>query len=57
MYCPTAELIAGFFTKPLQEAQFYKFRNAILGIKSENFELTTFGVVIVIKLVLPRSRS
>ena len=37
MYCPTEEMIADFFTKPLQGAQFYKFRNAILGIKAEDF--------------------
>jgi hypothetical protein len=38
MYCPTGEMIADFFTKPLQGAQFYKFRDAILGIKAENEE-------------------
>jgi hypothetical protein len=38
MYCTTGEMIAGFFTKPLQGAQFYKFRDAILGIKAEDEE-------------------
>jgi hypothetical protein len=38
MYCPTGEMIADFFTKPLQGAQFYKFRDAILGIKAEDEE-------------------
>jgi heme oxygenase len=38
MYCPTVEMIADFFTKPLQGAQFYKFRDAILGIKAEDEE-------------------
>jgi hypothetical protein len=38
MYCPTGEKIADFSTKPLQGAQFYKFRNAILGIKAEDEE-------------------
>ena len=32
-YCPTELLIADFFTKPLQGAQFRKLRNAILNIK------------------------
>jgi hypothetical protein len=36
MYCPTEEMIADFFTKPLQGAQFYKFRNAVLGIRTED---------------------
>jgi hypothetical protein len=38
MYCPTGEMIIDFFTKPLQGAQFYKFRDTILGIKAENEE-------------------
>jgi len=37
-YCPTEEMIADFFTKPLQGALFYKFRDAILGIKEEDFD-------------------
>jgi len=37
-YCPTGEMIADFFTKPLQGALFYKFRNAVLGIHSDDFE-------------------
>ena len=32
-YCPTELLIADFFTKPLQGAQFRKLRNAILNIE------------------------
>jgi len=31
-------MIADFFTKPLQGALFYKFRDAILGIKAKDFE-------------------
>lgn len=38
MYCPTEDRIADFFTRPLQGAHFYKFRNAILGINAEDFE-------------------
>ena len=36
MYCPTEEMIAGFFTKPLQGAQFVKFCDAVLGIDAKN---------------------
>lgn len=32
-YCPTAEMVGDFFTKPLQGAQFQKFRNTVLNIK------------------------
>ena len=37
-YCPTEEMIADFFTKPLQGALFYKFRDAVLGINANDFE-------------------
>ena len=37
-YCPTEEMIADFFTKPLQGALFFKFRNEILGIRPEDFD-------------------
>jgi len=37
-YCPTKEMIADFFTKPLQGALFYKFRDAILGINANDFD-------------------
>jgi hypothetical protein len=37
-YCPTEEMIADFFTKPLQGALFHKFRDAILGIEAKDFE-------------------
>ena len=30
-YCPTAEMLADFFTKPLQGRLFHKFRNVIMG--------------------------
>ena len=29
-YCPTDDMIADFFTKPLQGSKFYKFRSAIM---------------------------
>ena len=31
-YCPTEDMIADFFTKPLQGGQFRKFRNKIMNI-------------------------
>jgi hypothetical protein len=31
-YCPTEEMIADFFTKPLQGSQFYKLRAFIMGL-------------------------
>ena len=31
-YCPTLDMIADYFTKPLQGSQFRRFRNIILGI-------------------------
>ena len=35
-YCPTSEMIADFFTKPLQGQDFRKFRDMILNIDPEN---------------------
>jgi hypothetical protein len=31
-YCPTKEMVADYFTKPLQGAHFYKFRDQIMGV-------------------------
>jgi hypothetical protein len=31
-YCPTKQMVADYFTKPLQGALFYKFRDQILGL-------------------------
>ncbi len=33
-WCPTAEMIADFLTKPLQRAMFWKFRNLLMGVVS-----------------------
>ena len=33
-YCPTALMLADYFTKPLQGALFHKMRNVIMGYKS-----------------------
>ena len=30
-YCPTEEMVADYFTKPLQGEQFRKLRNAVMG--------------------------
>ena len=35
-YCPTGKMIADFFTKLLQGAQFVKFRDAVLGINAKD---------------------
>jgi hypothetical protein len=34
-YCPTDDMIAGYFTKPLQGGKFLHFRNLIMNIPSE----------------------
>ena len=31
-YCPTENMVANFYTKPLQGKLFYKFRDEILGL-------------------------
>ena len=36
IHCPTSDMIADYFTKPLQGAQFVKFRNMIMGVKEES---------------------
>jgi hypothetical protein len=38
IYCPTAEMIADFFTKPLQGEIFIQFRDMILGIRVPEFK-------------------
>ena len=35
-YCPTEEMVADFFTKPLQGSPFKKFRDMILGYTPMN---------------------
>ena len=37
MYCPTEEMVADFYTKPLQGSLFVTHRNKILGIDDKNF--------------------
>jgi hypothetical protein len=32
-YCPTDDMIADFFTKPLQGAKFIKFRKAVMNLR------------------------
>jgi hypothetical protein len=34
-YCPTGEMVADFFMKPLQGALFQKFRNFIMNVGSK----------------------
>ena len=52
-HCPTTEMVADFFTKPLQGCTFHKLRNVVLGIKDSMMErykgywmnmLKTFGL-------------
>ena len=35
-YCPTKEMVADYFTKPLQGVLFYKFRDQIMGVVPMN---------------------
>jgi hypothetical protein len=35
-YCPTKEMVADYFTKPLQGILFYKFRDQIMGVVPMN---------------------
>ena len=37
-YCPTGDMIADFFTKPLQGSQFTRFRDMILGITPIDYQ-------------------
>ena len=37
-YCPTEEMLANLFTKPLQEALFRKLRNAIMNIQEKCYD-------------------
>jgi hypothetical protein len=40
-YCPTLDMIADYFTKPLQGSQFPRFRNLILGIRKKSIPQDT----------------
>ena len=37
-YCPTLSMLADFFTKPLQGALLYNFRDAIQGVSMDEVE-------------------
>ena len=39
IYCPTKEMVADFYTKPLQGTLFKEHRDAILGINEDNIIL------------------
>ena len=39
IYCPTKQMVADFFTKPLQGVLYFTHRNAVLGIKEEDMHL------------------
>ena len=39
IYCPTKEMLADFYTKPLQGSLFESHRNAILGIDKDDVPL------------------
>ena len=34
-YCPTQEMVADFFTKPLQGKSFFKFRSIIMNLPDD----------------------
>ena len=38
MYYPTEDMLADFYTKPLQGSLFIKHRNALMGLKEEDFK-------------------
>ena len=37
VYCPTDELVADYNSKPLQGKLFYRHRNAIMGVREQDF--------------------
>ena len=39
IYCPTKQMVANFFTKPLQGVLYFTHRNTILGIREEDMPL------------------
>ena len=38
-YCPTDEMLADFFTKPLQGSKFLKFRDTILNVQGSPYNM------------------
>ena len=39
IYCPTADMVGDFFTKPLQGVLYVVHRNAVLGIKDSDIHI------------------
>ena len=39
IYCPTKQMIADFFTKPLQGELYFIHRNSVLGIRAEDMPI------------------
>lgn len=42
-YCPTGDMLADFFTKPLQGSVFRRFRNIIMNIQNDQPNETVDG--------------
>jgi hypothetical protein len=40
-YCPTGDMLADYFTKPLQGSSFRKFRNEIMNISDDSAQITS----------------
>jgi hypothetical protein len=55
-HCPTAEMLADYFTKPLQGLQFKKLRDRIMNVApSSRYHSTHLGHRSVLKITSPRS--
>jgi hypothetical protein len=54
-YCPTEDMLADFFTKPLQGNLFYKFRDRIMNIDSNSPYHSSHRSVL--KVVIPNSKD
>ena len=39
-YCPTDDMVADFFTKPLQGSKFLRFRDTILNVQGSQYNMT-----------------
>ena len=49
VHCPTSEMIADFFTKPLQGKLFQKFRDLILGLDDTDMAVYFIHYINVLK--------